>query len=89
MRLGMNTKRDIFEAHYQCYQKAGKKDKGRILAGLAGTTGLNRDHLAHVLANYGKKQTVKIDGKTVDVEGRRALRYVPKCRFKPTLTAKR
>jgi hypothetical protein len=38
----MKTKRDIFGAHYQRYQKAGKKDKGKILAELAGTTGLNR-----------------------------------------------
>jgi hypothetical protein len=59
----MNTKRDIFEAHYQRYQKAEKKDKGKILAELAGTTGLNRDHLAHVLANYAKKQPVEIDGR--------------------------
>jgi hypothetical protein len=26
--------------------RAGKKDKGKILDGAAGTTGLNRDHLA-------------------------------------------
>jgi hypothetical protein len=67
----MNTKREIFGAHYQCYQKAGKKDKGKILAELAGTTGLNRDHLAHVLANYAKEQPAEIDGKTVDAAGRR------------------
>jgi hypothetical protein len=26
---------------------------------MAGITGLNRDHLAHVLASYGKKQATK------------------------------
>jgi hypothetical protein len=58
MRLGMKTRREIFEAHYRCYQQAGKQEKGKILEEVAGTTGLNRDHLAHVLASYGKKQTV-------------------------------
>jgi hypothetical protein len=52
----MKTKREIFEAHYRRYQQAGKKDKGKILDEVAGTTGLNRDHLAHVLASYGKER---------------------------------
>ena len=47
MRLGMNSRRKIYEAHFRRYQMAGKKDKGKILDGVAGTTGLNRDHLAH------------------------------------------
>ena len=50
----MNVRREIYEAHYQRYQKAGKGEKGKILSELTGTTGLNRDHLAHVLASYGK-----------------------------------
>jgi hypothetical protein len=54
----MKSRREIFEAHYRRYQQAGKKEKGKILEEVAGTTGLNRDHLAHVLASYGKKQTV-------------------------------
>jgi hypothetical protein len=53
----MKARREIFEAHYRRYQQAGKKDKGKILDEVAGTTGLNRDHLAHVLASYGKQQT--------------------------------
>ncbi|MDR1352151.1 MAG: transposase family protein [Treponema sp.] len=55
----MKTRREIFEAHYWRYQRAGKKEKGKILEEVAGTTGLNRDHLAHVLASYGKTQRVK------------------------------
>ena len=51
----MSTRREIYEAHFRRYQKAGKNEKGKILDELAGTTGLNRDHLAHVLASYGKK----------------------------------
>jgi hypothetical protein len=60
----MKTRREIFEAHYQRYQQAGKNDKGKILDEVSGTTGLNRDHLAHVLAGYGKKQAVKEEGGT-------------------------
>jgi hypothetical protein len=59
MRLGMNARREISEAHYRRYQRAGKKDKGKILDEVAGTTGLNRNHPAHVLTSYGKKQAVK------------------------------
>jgi hypothetical protein len=55
----MKTRREIYEAHYRHYQQAGKKDKGKILDEVAGTTGLNRDHLAHVLSSYGKKQADK------------------------------
>jgi hypothetical protein len=54
MRLGMSTRREIYEAHYQRYQKAKKAGKGKILDEFVGTTGLNRDHLAHVLASSGK-----------------------------------
>jgi hypothetical protein len=62
----MKARREIFEAHYRRYQQAGKKDKGKILDEVAGTTGLNRDHLAHVLTGYGKKQA----GQAVKGEGR-------------------
>ena len=55
MRLGMKTRREIYEANFRRYQEAGKGEKGRILDELVGTMGLNRDHLAHVLASYGKK----------------------------------
>jgi hypothetical protein len=70
----MKTRREIFEAHYRRYQRAGKKDKGKILDEVAGTTGLNRDHLAHVLASYGKKQTAKGKGQAGTGEARPARR---------------
>ena len=70
MRLGMGVGREIYEAHFRRYQKAGKRDKGQILDGLAGTTGLNRDHLAHVLASYRKKQAVRTGGERVVLEAR-------------------
>ncbi|MHB9294081.1 hypothetical protein Holit_03207 [Hollandina sp. SP2] len=50
----MKTRQEIFEAHYRRYQRAGK-----ILDEMAGTTGLNRNHLAPLLTSYGKKQAVK------------------------------
>ena len=62
MRLGMKTRREIYEAHFRRYQEAGKSGKGKILDELAGTTGLNRDHLAHVLASYGKKRKGEDEG---------------------------
>ena len=63
MRLGMSTRREIYEAHYRRYQKAGKAEKGKILDEVAGTTGLNRDHLAHVPASYGKRGGGEAGGK--------------------------
>jgi hypothetical protein len=70
----MKTRREIFEVHYQRYQQAGKEEKGKILDEVAGTTGLNRDHLAHVLASYGKKQTAKGKGQAGTGEARPARR---------------
>jgi hypothetical protein len=68
MRLGMGARREIYQAHFRRYQKAGKAGKGKILDELTGTTGLNRDHLAHVLASYGKKGSVGTEGRG-DVPG--------------------
>jgi hypothetical protein len=42
MRLGMNSRREIFEAHYQYYQQAGKKDKGKILDAVADVMSQNK-----------------------------------------------
>jgi hypothetical protein len=67
----MKTRREIFEAHYRRYQQAGKQEKGKILDEVAGTTGLNRDHLAHVLARYGKKPPGKDTGEVRRVRGKR------------------
>jgi hypothetical protein len=56
MRLGMNSRREIFEVRYWHCQRTGKKDKEKILDETAGTTGLNRNHLIHALASCGKKR---------------------------------
>jgi hypothetical protein len=58
MRLGMSARREIYQAHFRRCQKAGKAGKGKILDELTGTAGLNRDHLAHVPASYGKQDGV-------------------------------
>ena len=62
MRLGMSTRREIYQAHFRRYRKAGKTEKGTILEGLRGTTGLTRDHLAHVRASYGKRRSAGTEG---------------------------
>jgi hypothetical protein len=58
----MKAGQEIFEAHCRRYQRAGKKDKGQILDEVAGTTGLNRDHLAHAPASYGKRRETTSEG---------------------------
>jgi hypothetical protein len=70
MRLGMKTRREIFEAHYRRYQQAGKNEKGKILDESAETTGLNRNHLAYVPASYGKKRRSKDGRQAIKREGR-------------------
>jgi hypothetical protein len=65
MRLDMHSRRQIVEASYGEYQRAGRKEKAAILDRLVPTSGMNRDYLAHVLSSYGKSQTVELDGKPV------------------------
>jgi hypothetical protein len=65
MGLDMHTKRKIIEVTYRRYQKAGKKEKGKILDEFRETTGYNRDYAAHVLANWGKARYLSVDGKRV------------------------
>jgi hypothetical protein len=71
MRVGINTRQEIFQAHYRRYQKAQKAGKGKIFKVLVETTGLNRDHMAHVLARYGKKRKGESEGKEAVPEVRR------------------
>jgi hypothetical protein len=61
MRLGMKTRCEIYEAHFRHCQEAGKAGNGKTLDELAGTTGLNRDYLAHVPASYGKRRGVEAE----------------------------
>jgi hypothetical protein len=74
MRLGMSARREIYQAHYRRYQKAGKSGKGKIPDELTGTAGLNRDHLAHVLASCGKQGGVGAGGNGGGSKARRSRR---------------
>jgi hypothetical protein len=51
MGLDMKTGKKICGKPYKRYQKAGKKDKAKILDEYAPMLGHNRDYLAHLLAN--------------------------------------
>jgi hypothetical protein len=65
MGLDMKTRKKICNEIFKRYQKAGKKDKGKILDEYTKTLGYNRDYLAHLLSNWGKKRYATIGGKTV------------------------
>jgi hypothetical protein len=47
------------------YQKAGKKERGKLLDEYTVTPGYNRDYPAHILSNRDKKLYVRIEGKPV------------------------
>jgi hypothetical protein len=86
----MKTRREIYEAHYRCYQRAEKQEKGKIFDEVAGTTGLNRDHLAHVLSSYGKEQAGRVGGQTGagEAQHRRRKREPGKRGGRPTTVNK-
>jgi hypothetical protein len=54
MGLDMKTRKKICARIYRRYQKAGRKDKAKILDEYALMLEYNRDYLAHLLANWGK-----------------------------------
>jgi hypothetical protein len=66
----MKTKKKICARLFRRYQKASKKDKGKILQEYAQLLGYNRDYLALLLANWGKTRYALSGGK--------ALKYIAK-----------
>jgi hypothetical protein len=68
MRLKVGTRKELFGEASKRYQKAGKKEKSKILDELTENTGGNRKYLLHILANWGKAATVLLDGKTVKLK---------------------
>jgi hypothetical protein len=64
----MSRRKDLYRTSSQEYRKAGKKERGVILDRLTETTGMNRDYLATVLRNYGRKVPAVSEGKPVAVE---------------------
>lgn len=63
MGLDMKTRQKICRELYIRYQKASKKEKGRILDEYFPVLGLNRDYLAHLLSNLGRPRYAVSDGK--------------------------
>ena len=68
MRLKLETRKELFGEAGKRYQKAGKKEKTKILDELVENTGGNRKYLIHVLTNWGKTTTVNLAGKTVKLK---------------------
>jgi hypothetical protein len=50
------------------YQKATKKEKGKILDTLCKTTGYNRKYAMHLLSNWGTIKLIRIDGKLIKLK---------------------
>ena len=65
MELDMHTRKKIFASIFKRYQKAGKKDKGKILDEYVKTLECNRDYLAHLLTNWEKTIYAAIRNETV------------------------
>jgi hypothetical protein len=65
MGLDMKTRKKICGQLFKRYQKAKKKDKGKILDEYAGTLGHNRDYLANLLTNWGKTRYAPSKGELV------------------------
>jgi hypothetical protein len=65
MGLSMQEKKALTREVSRRYQKAGKKEKTTILNELVQTSGYNRKYLVHVLANWGKTVTLRMEGETV------------------------
>jgi len=61
----MKTRKKVCREIYKRYQRAGKKDKAKILSEYSRTLDYNRDYLAHLLANWGKTRHSVLDGKLV------------------------
>jgi hypothetical protein len=68
MRIAMHSRQEVVRESYQEYQKASKKGMQALLDRLMAVTGLNRDYLAHILANYRETAEVVIDGKPVKLK---------------------
>jgi hypothetical protein len=64
----MQTRRELIEKEYKQYQKAGKKEKTKILDRLVKVLEYNRKYLLHVLATTGKTTTVRLGGKKVKLK---------------------
>ena len=74
MGLDMETRKKICKEIYRRYQKARKKEKGKILNEYSKTLDYNRNYLAHLLANWGKTRYAVLDGKSVKYVAKEAVK---------------
>jgi len=74
MGLDMETRKKICKEIYKRYQKARKKDKGKILNEYSKMLDYNRSYLAHLLANWGKTRYAVLDGKSVKYVAKEAVK---------------
>ena len=65
MGLTMKEKQALTREVSKRYQQAGKKEKTKILDEFTENTGYNRKYALHILANWGKSITVKLNRKTL------------------------
>ncbi|MDR1566619.1 MAG: hypothetical protein LBS48_04960 [Treponema sp.] len=74
----MHSRREIVKANYQAYERAAKKGLKEILDSLEPITGMNRNCLATLLGNYGRKAagagTERKDRRKERPEGKRGGR---------------
>lgn len=68
MGLDMKAKKNLTREIAGRYRRSSLKSKGRILDEFIQTTGYNRKYAIHLLANWGKKRIIKLEGKIVEVE---------------------
>jgi hypothetical protein len=67
MGLTMSERKAVLRQTSSRYQKASKKEKGRILDEFVRLTGYNRKYASWILTTWGKKRYCWIDGKLVEM----------------------
>jgi hypothetical protein len=67
----MRNRKKLGEVQSKRYQRAGKKDKTKILDEFVAATGYNRKYAVHLLANWGKSIRASIAGETVTLQAKR------------------
>lgn len=61
MRLTMQERKTVTKSLSKQYQRAGKKEKGRILDGFVESTGYNRCYASWLLSHHGQRVTFRPD----------------------------
>ena len=68
MGLTMREKQSLANEVSKRYQKAGKKEKSKILDEFVENTKYNRKYASHILANWGKTVIVRIGKETIKLK---------------------